>query len=175
MADAIINCLFAVVSLIAFYVLYIFAIAEFMPRFLLSPSYQKHVPTDKGVGKYKFPEGRGVVCVPDEKYKSYLKEYALFLYKNKKYIKCRLSDETVSIRYEVAVYNYKNRLIRVIDLAENIEVKGESKTVRLPDNTAYVSVILKAVNEQKRFSTLRHTSFAKICTFSVLTVAMTVA
>ena len=175
MTDAIMNCFSAVASFIAFCMLSVFAMAKPMPYFLLSPSYKKHTPTDVGIGKYKFPEGRGVVCEPDEEYKDYLKKYALFVYRNRKYIKCNLSDDVVSLRYEVAVYNSQDKLIQTLDLAENVETRGETKPIRLPNHTAYVSVVLKSVNEQERFSTLRYMSFAKLCAFSVLTLLMTVA
>ncbi len=176
MTDAIINCFSAVASLIAFCTIYVFVMTKTLPYFLLSPSYKKHLlPTDTGIGKYKFPEGRGVVYEPDTKYRKYLKKYLLFAYGDRKYIKCKLSEDVVSIKYEVAVYNNEDKLIKILDLAENIEIKGETKSVQLPSNASYVFLVLKTINKKEYFSTLQYTSWVKICTFSVLTIAMTVA
>ena len=175
MTTAILNAFSCVVALIACAVIYVFVVAKQLPFFLLTPSYKKHTPVDRGIHKYKFPEGRGVVCQPDEKYKDYLKKYIIFVYKNRKYIKCKLSDEVVSIRYQVAVYNNTNKLIKILDLAENINVKGETDTVRLPDEAAYASVVLKTVNEKESFPSLRKVSFVKLSVFAVLTIALTIA
>ncbi len=175
MTDAIISCLSAVASLIAFCAIYVFVMTKPLTYFLLSPSYKKHLPTDTGIGKYKFPEGRGIVYEPDTKYRKYLKKYSIFTYGDRKYIKCQLSENVVSIRYEVAVYNSADKLIKILDLAENIEIKGETKAIQLPNDASYVCLVLKTINEKEYFSTLQYTSLVKICTFSVLTIAMTVA
>ncbi len=170
------NCISAVISFIAFGMIYVFAITKPMPYFLLSPSYKKPITGhNKVIGKYKFPEGKGIVFEPCDEYKGYLEKYMLFVYKKRKYIKCRLSGDVVSLRYEVAVYNEKDKLIKVFELGENVIEKKETQSILLPDNTAYVSVVLRSVNEKENFSTLRSTSIVKICIFSVLTVAMTVA
>ncbi len=175
MTDTIISCLSAVASLIVFCAIYMFVMTKPLPYFLLSPSYKKHLHTDTGIGKYKFPEGRGVVYKPDTKYRKYLKKYLLYVYGDHKYIKCQLSENVVSIRYEVAVYNSADKLIKILDLAENIEIKGETRSIKLPSNAAYVCLVLKTINEKEYFSTLQYMSLAKICAFSVLTIAMTVA
>ena len=174
MIEAIIHCLSAVASFVVFCMIYVFCISKPLPHFLLSPSYRKHTPTDEGIGKYKFPEGRGVVYLPDVKYRDYLKKYAVFVYGSRKYIKCKLADDVASVRYEVAAYDRKNKLIKIFELLENVETIGETKSVQLPDNTAYASVVLRSVNEEKSFSTLRYTSISQISIFSILTFVMTV-
>ena len=175
MIGAIMNCISSAILLIIFCLTYVFLITKPLSYFLLSPSYKKHTETDKEVGKYKFPDGRGIVYEPDEEYKAYLEKYVLFTYKNQKYIKCKLSDNVASLKYEIAVFNPKGRLIRVFDLAENIARKGNTQTVALPDDTAYARVSLRSVNDREAFPTLPRTSVAKICTFSIIAIAMTMA
>ncbi len=175
MTDAIINCFSAIASLIAFCAIYVFVLTKPLPYFLLSPNYKTHLPTDTGIGKYKFPEGRGIVYEPNTKYRKYIKKYSLFAYEDNKYIKCQLSEDVVSIRYEVVVYNSADKPVKILDLSENIEIKGETRAVQLPNDAARVCLVLKAVNEKEHFSTLQYTSWVKICAFTVLTIAMTVA
>jgi len=175
LTDTIMNCFSAVVSLIAFSVLYVFVMAWVAPYFLLTPSYKRPLSKDTGIQKYKFPEGRGIVCKPNAIYRKYLKKYVVFLYQNHKYLKCKLSEDVVSIRYEVAVYNNDNKLIKILDLEQNLETKGETDSVLLPDNTAYVNVILKAINEKESFFSLKKTSFIKLAIFSSLAIALTIA
>ena len=173
MIGTVINCISTAILLITFCLIYVFLITKPLSYILLSPSYKKHIGTDREVAKYKFPNGRGIVYEPCDDYKAYLEKYVLFSYGKQKYIKCKLSSNVTSLRYEIAVFNGKNKLIKVFELAENIVEKGKTQTVCLPDKTARVSVVLKSVNDKESFFTLRRTSVAKVCAFSIITVAMT--
>ena len=175
MTDAIMSAFVAVLAFIAFCAIYIFAMVGPMSRFLLSPSYRKHRPTDQGIGKYQFPSGKGLTFQPDEKYRKYLTKYVLFSYGDQKYVTCRLCGDVLSLRYEIVAYDHRGKQIKVLECAENVTSQWQTKSVRVPERTAYVSVILKRVNEQELISTLRRTSFVKLAVFSVLTVAMTAA
>lgn len=173
MIGTVINCISTAILLITFCLIYVFLITKPLSYFLLSPSYKKHIGTDREVVKYKFPNGRGIVYEPHGDYKAYLEKYVLFSYGKQKYIKCQLSSNVTSLRYEIAVFNGKNKLIKVLELAENITEKRKTQTVCLPDKTAHVSVVLKSVNGKETFLTLRHTSVVKVCAFSIITIAMT--
>ena len=98
MTGAIINCISAAISLLAFSAIYIFTTTKVMPHFLLSPNYKRHVPSDKMLKKYKFPSGKGIVCEPDERFKEYLESYVIFTYENRKYLKCKFASEVLSAR-----------------------------------------------------------------------------
>ena len=155
--------------------LYVFVVSKLLPHFLLAKSYKKHETADRGIAKYNFPNGRSVVYEPEIKYRRFLKKYVLFAYNDKKYIKCKLANDVDSIRYEVAVYNNKNKLVKVIEAAENISKKGETKNVELPADASYASVVLKRVNEEESFDTLRRMSSLNIGIFAAITSALTVA
>ena len=173
--DIIMYCISAVIILIVGAGLYVFVISKLLPHFLLVPSYKKHETADRGIAKYNFPNGRSVVYEPEIKYRRFLKKYVLFAYNDKKYIKCKLANDVDSIRYEVAVYNNKNKLVKVIEAAENISKKGETKNVELPADASYASVVLKRVNEEESFDTLRRMSSLNIGIFAAITSALTVA
>lgn len=154
---------------------YVFIVSRFMPHFLFDPDCKKMKMVDRGLKKYIFPEGRGVLYEPDMKYRRYINKYLLFEYKGKKYIKCRIADDVDSLRYEVALFDNKNRLIKIVDVAENIVNRCETKSTPIPQNTSYASIVLKKVNETQGFDTLKSFSIKKISIFSLITVAMTVA
>lgn len=174
MPDMIMDLVAWAIIINAFASIYVFAVSKLLPSFLFAASYKKHGITDRGLKKYTFPNGRGILYEPDIKYRDFLKRYIIFEYNGKKYIKCKLSEKVVSLRYEVAVYNNKDRLIKVIELSENVPNKCETKNVELPKDTSYVSVILKRVNEAYRFDTLRCFSAKRVAIFSAITAAMTV-
>ena len=154
--------------------IYVFAVSRFLPHFLFVPRYKSTKITDRGLKKYVFPDGRGVLYEPDIKYRGFIKKYLLFEYKGNKYIKCHLSDRVDSLRYEVALYNNKHRLIKVMEVSENIFKSGETKNTLLPKNTSYASVVINKVNESLSFDTLKSISILRIAVFSVITAAMTV-
>ena len=167
---------YASMALIAMAILgiYGFLFAVVFPD-LLSPSYKKRPISDRGIGKYNFPNGRGVVYEPELKYREYLKKYVLFVYKDKKYIKCRLDQSVDSIRYEVVAFDNKNKVIKVLERSENIVSKGKTKNVMLPDNTSYASVVVRCINEEKYFDTLRYFSKSKWAIFAATTGILTLA
>ena len=174
MLDNIMDLIAWAIIINAFAGISVFTVSRLLPSFLFSPTYRTPEITDRGIKKFTFPEGRGVLYEPDIKYRRFLKKYLLFEYKGKKYIKCRLSESVISLRYEVAVYDNKSRLIKIIEVAENVPSKCETKNVELPSNASYVSVILKLVNETHAFDTLRSFSMKKIALFSAITTALTV-
>ena len=175
MFDTIMDFVAWAIILNVFASIYVFAVSKLMPHFLFDHDYKKHTIRDRGLKKYTFPEGRSVVYEPDIRYRSFLKKYILFEFNEKKYIKCKLSEDVDSIRYEVALYDNKDRLIKVMEIAENISGNSETKNIELPADTSYASVVLKRVNEGYTFDTLRKISAKRIAIFSAVTAALSVA
>ena len=154
--------------------IYVFLVARLLPHFLFTSERKKIPLSDRGLKKYVFPDGRGVVYEPAVKYRGFLKKYLLFEYKGKKYIKCHLSDDVDSLRYEAALYDNQDRLIKVIEIAENITKRCETKSTPIPKEASYACVVLKKVNETEVFDSLKRFSIKKIAIFAAITTAMTV-
>lgn len=101
---------------------------------------------DRGVARVRFPEGRGVVYEPDPRVRRYVPRYALFTQNGNKYIRLRVNRRTAYIRYDVAVFDSRGRLLDLLEVSERIASEGVTRAVRLPASTAYACVIPRRVD-----------------------------
>lgn len=102
---------------------------------------------DRGIRKYRFPEGRGVVYEPELKIRKYIKQYTLLSYDGDKFLKCMLEPKVRFIRYDVIVYGPADELLDVITVTERISVEGYTKAVPLPADTSYVNIVLRVADD----------------------------
>lgn len=105
---------------------------------------------DRGIRKYRFPEGRGIVYEPELRIRKYIKQYTLLSYDGNKFIKCMLEPKVRLIKYDVIVYGPADELLDVISVTERVTVEGYSKAVQLPEDTSYVNVVLRAADDMYR-------------------------
>ncbi len=179
--EQIISIVSSALIVIAASVLYVFLITNVLPYFLLSPRYSKQETKDRGIKKCVFPEGRGVVYEPAVRYRRYVKKYLLFEYNGNKFLKCKLAENVTSIKYDVAIYDVRNRIIKYLELTELVLRKGETKNTLLPKDASYAMIIVRNANGNelantekiKDLSVLSRGIFAAATT--VLTVAIGVA
>lgn len=129
--------------------IYAITVGTLLPRLLLKTKYIPGAPTDRGLRKYVFPEGRGVVYEPHPSIRKYVKLYVLFVKDGAKYIRCKLADSVSFFGYAVAVFDNQNRVIDVVKVNDTVFSDGTSKSVRLPKETSYVGFILYSVNGKR--------------------------
>lgn len=120
---------------------------------------------DRGIKKYRFPEGRGIVYEPELKVRKYIKQYTLLSYEGDKFLKCMLEPKIRLIKYDVIVYGPDDELLDIIAVTERVSIEGYSKAVLLPEDTSYVNIVLRAVDDMYRNS-------QKIITYSPISVAL---
>lgn len=175
--EQIISIVSSALIVIAASVLYVFLITNVLPYFLLSPRYSKQETKDRGIKKCVFPEGRGVVYEPAVKYRRYIKKYLLFEYKGNKFIKCKLADGVRSIKYDVAVYDVRNRIIKYLELAELVLRTSDTKNVMLPKDASYAMVIVRNANGHELANTekIKDLSALSRGIFAAATTVLTVA
>ena len=126
--------------------MYVFLVSYVYPKCFLRARYEKTDVKDRGVKKYVFEDGRAILYEPSLSCRKYIKQYILSVNQGKKHIKCRIDDRIVSIKYEAAVFDAKDRLIKVIEICEPIRSAGESSAVPLPPQTSFVSVNVREIN-----------------------------
>ena len=100
-------------------------------------------PGDRGIRKLVFPGGRAIIYEPAPKYRRYIRNYALIKQDGCTYIKCRIHSQIAHIRYDVAAFDGKGRLLDVLNVSERITEQGYTRFVRLPRATAYACVTLR--------------------------------
>lgn len=128
-------------------VLYVYLTSRAWPDMCVRWANPKKKLGDRGLRKYKFPEGRGVVYEPELKMRRYIKQYALICYKNNKYLKCYLNPKIRFVKYDVMVYGPSSELLDVISVTERVTNDKYSKAVPLHKDTSYVNVILRMADD----------------------------
>ncbi len=141
----------AVVLMIAL-TLYLYLVPSVFPQLTLKPMWKatrrgKAQLEERGVRKLVFPEGRAIIYEPAPKIRHFIHRYALIKQDGCMYIKCRVHDRVAFIHYDVAAFNRAGRLLDVLSVSERILEQGHTRTVRLPRETAYVSVTLRKVDK----------------------------
>ncbi len=170
------DALIILVSLAAF----LYLTASVYPRLSLRMVWKKDrrgpLLGDRGVRKLTFPEGRAIVYEPALAYRRYLRRYALIKRDGCTYIQCRVHDAIRHIRYDVASFDKRGRLLDVLSVSECVTEAGQTQPVRLPRETAYAAVTLRKADAmyENREGFLGY-SRVGMGVYAGLTVATTVA
>ena len=127
----------------------VFLLACLYPRLLLKPGYRCLQLKARGIRRYTFPTGRAITYQPGLKVRPYINSYVLAYNEGKKLLKCELDETIYRIRYEIVVFDTYDRVIEVLQVSERIAQRGATKSVLLPADTAYVHLVLRAVNGEK--------------------------
>ena len=127
-------------------ILYILAVSQWLPSLLIAKRRVSGKITDRGIKKYVFPEGRGVVYEPGRTSRGYMKKYMLFCHNGKKYLRCSFDDEVRSAYFEVLIYDNQNRIIKTADIYETIGETHYSEAILLPDDASHVNLTLFKIN-----------------------------
>ena len=143
-ADLAVRSAAAVCSLI----LYVFFASRILPELLLKPRYNRAADGDRGVRRFVFEEGRAVLYEPCGRYRPYLKQYILSVQGEKKYVRCQFGGHVHAAVYDIIVFAGDGSVIDTVTVRERIFFarKQISRAVLLPEETAYVKLVLRAVN-----------------------------
>lgn len=139
---------YAIVALITFST-YIFLVGTLFPEMFLKLQYGDGAPTDRGLKKYKYPDGRAVLYEPHPIVRAYISRYILYVKDGAKYLRCSVRDGVGRIVYEAAVFNNRHKLIDVITVRESAPERGYTHSVMLPADASYVSLRVKEVNAEE--------------------------
>jgi hypothetical protein len=129
---------------------FILLVGRVLPYCCLKLQYTDQTSRDRGLKKYKFPEGRAVLYETHPSIRRYVESYALFVKDGNKYVRCKIAPGIGYIYYALAIFDHTDKLIDVVKVNDVIEdADGYSSTVSIPPETSYVSFVLYTVNGQK--------------------------
>ncbi|MBE6584733.1 MAG: hypothetical protein E7649_07170 [Ruminococcaceae bacterium] len=156
--------------------MYIFTVAWLLPRFFLQNRYKIKVVRDRGIRKYKSPDDkRAIVYEPDLQTRKYIKQYVLTDDGREKVLKCKISEDISYLEYDIALFDGRHKVYKVLNVCDMIEEQGYTQPVALPAETSYVTIILSRVNNDQLHRPLRaRISFVKALSFVLLSLLMSV-
>ena len=174
--DTGITYILGILLLILCGIAYVFLVGGVFPRLILRPRWDINTVRDRGVKKYRFDNGRAVLYEPDQKIRKYVMQYILSENGGKKYVKCKIDPRVLEIKYDVVVYDAKNKAIDTICVEEAIRTSGYTRAAELPIETSYVSLVLREINSHAiDKSPFASYSLAQVIVHAVCNVAAAVA
>lgn len=146
MLDLIVSYLATSLILIAGLYLFVFWMSYILPRALLCR--ERISPTDRGLKKYSFAEGRAIVYQPTTDVSPYISQYILSSVQGEKYIQCKIDETITALKYEVQAFDHRHKLMHTVEIEESeIQKTGYTQLARLNAETSYVNVVLRSVNQ----------------------------
>ncbi len=174
--ENIVNAVCLSILLIIEIVAYLILIGVFMPKWIVRIRCVVKESFDRGIKKYTFPSGRGVVYEPQPSIRKYINRYTLFTNDGYKYIKCHVDSGVRKLNYSVVMFNNRNKVIDVIDINEIKPRNCETDTVGIHQDTSYVSLVLNSVNGEKLESRpLIYCGIGRIIAYGAVVAALSLA
>lgn len=146
-----------------------------LPRTLLKLCFIRGASLDRGIKKYKYPDGRAVLYEPHPSVRRYIKLYTLFVNGGTKYLKCMLASDVHEIKYNIVIFDNVGRVVELIKINDAVDKSGQTRSVIMPSYTSYVSIFVREVNgaqlpKQRLFTPDKERSMIFLCSVTLLTL-----
>lgn len=137
-----------ITALILSIAVYGFLMAFVLPRAFLKTELVNIKAKDRGIKNVKETVGRSIVYQPAMKIRKYVTQYVLSERKGKKILICKTAPDVRYIDYDVVMFNGINKPFKAVNAKELIE-NGYTDKLTLDPETAYVTLVINAVNDEK--------------------------
>ena len=176
MVDLVFSYIVKAILIISSCFLYVFFVSKILPALFLKPKRKKEEPRDRGIKRYVFDQGRGIVYTPEPHTQKYITQYILSENNGEKFLKCKFDNRVVTANYAVTVFNSSNKVIDVIKVYDTPDRKKTARAVPLPLSASYVNISVEKINHQKTTTEKKESvSFSSYIFYIILSTAATVA
>ena len=118
-----------------------------LPRRFLKTDYIVSKPLDRGVKNVKETNGRSIVYQPAKKYRKFVTQYILSERDEKKILILKVDESVKYLNYDIVMFNGVGRIFNVMNVKELIKKTGYTEQIELPNEVAFVSLIVSEVND----------------------------
>ncbi len=127
-------------------VVFLFSAGYAVPKAFFKPGY--HIPAsfDRGLKNYAEPDGRSIVYEPEPAFRKYVSQYILSERGGQKVLLAKPDEMLSHIDYDVALFNRRNRVFKVLNIREEIVRPGYTQITELPPETAYASLTVNSAD-----------------------------
>lgn len=125
---------------------FLFLQTVLFPKLFFRVRFAALEPTGRGVRVIEEQDGRTIVYDGDLSVRKYLPQYLISERGGKKQIVCRVGEGVRYLEYDVAVHDKFNTVTDVLHVREVLSAPGYTSAVDLPEETAFVSLRLNAVD-----------------------------
>lgn len=137
-----------------------------LPKLFLKNKYTLTETHDRGIKKYKLNnDGYGIVYEPDVKIRKYIQQYVLINHDGEKQLQCKVSEKISYLDFDVVLFDRSNEVSQVIHVQDMVGKLGYTRSVSLPLETSYISILLNQVDDLvlKKESSVKISPFNLIC------------
>ena len=124
---------------------YAFILGTVIPKYFLVLEYRGSV-NGRGLRKYSFPSGRAVTYETHPALRRFIPMYALICKDGFKYLKINSAPSVYYLNYDIVAFDNVGRVIEIINVKEHIRTGECAKSVIIPAETSYISLVLYRVN-----------------------------
>ena len=135
------------VLLISSVILFLFVMIVALPKALLKVKYSVNEPDDIGIKRCFYNGKRCVVYEGGRDISKYIEKYLLVEGKECKVLRCKVAQKIAYLNYDVIVFNRYDEVIDVVNVKENLVKGGYTRRVELPNETSYVRIIIREVDD----------------------------
>jgi len=143
------NILEVIFSLILFFtgiVLCHVAVYYLIPRIILRERYYLGGSVGRGLKKFKYEGGRGVLYEPHPSARKYIRSFALFTRDGYKHVMCRIGAGVNSLKYDVFMINISGKVIDSISVSEDFYTGSFTQPQMLHEDTSYIAISITEAN-----------------------------
>ena len=138
--------------------IYVFLIAEIIPKYLLKMHIDAGYTLGRGLKKFVYPDGRAVIYEPHPSMRKYVKKYALFTLDGYKYLQLCIDEKVKNYVARVVMFDNQDKILDVCEISEVSVAMRTPSPVKLHSNTSYISLSLLEANR----TPMAPLSFAKM-------------
>lgn len=135
-----------IVLLIGSVFLFIILMTVILPKLFLTVNYNVTEPCDIGTKRCIYKGRRCIVYDGGKEIRTYIKKYLLIQGKNCKMLRCKTAIPIGFIDYDIVVFDRYNKVHQIINVKENLVNTDYTRRVELPNETAYVRLVIRNVN-----------------------------
>ena len=135
------------VLLILSVVVYGILVALVIPNVFLNTGFAMAEPTDRGLKNIVEPNGRTIVYQPSLRSRKYIKQYLISQRGERKILLCKTDERVEYLDYDVAMYDRRKHIVKVLNVKELIKTAGYTQELELPEAVSFVSVILNQADD----------------------------
>ncbi|MDE6293059.1 MAG: hypothetical protein K2L88_00355 [Clostridiales bacterium] len=162
--------IFALIALVAVFL----TIATLvLPKLFLHNKCALTGSMDRGIKRTVNRHRETCLYEPAPRLRKYIKKYVLTTHEGKKVLVCKLGNNFKFLDYDIVVFDGQNKVRCILNVREALKGVGYTRVIRLPDETAYVSLNINGVDDMIfPHRVLSRVSGVKVLIFALCSAAL---
>lgn len=118
-----------------------------LPKLFLHNKCALTGSVDRGIKRTVTRRGESCLYEPSLQLRKYIKKYVLTVRDGKKVLVCKLGKKFKYLDYDIVVFDTQSKVLCILNVKEVLKDGGYTRVIRLPDETAYVSLNINGVDD----------------------------